>query len=54
MSRTIHEIDVQRARWWRYRTGQHLMLEAGEHFALGGLARYADDGAPRTRMEVAM
>jgi hypothetical protein len=43
MSRTIHEIDVQRARWWRYRTGQHLMLEAGEHFALGGLARYADD-----------
>jgi hypothetical protein len=43
MSRTIHDIDAQRARWWRYRTGQHLMLETGENFALGGLARYADD-----------
>jgi hypothetical protein len=43
MSRTIHEIDAQRARWWRYRTGQRLTIEAGEDFALGGLARYADD-----------
>jgi hypothetical protein len=43
MSRTIHDVDAQRALWWRYRTGQHLTLEAGKDFALGGLARYAED-----------
>jgi hypothetical protein len=43
MSRTIHDVDAQRARWLRYRTGQHLTIETGEDFALGGLARYAED-----------
>jgi len=43
MSRTIHDIDAQRARWLRYRTGQQLTIETGEDFALGGLARYAED-----------
>ncbi len=54
MSRTIHDIDAQRARWLRYRTGQHLTIEAREDFALGGLARYADDRVPRSRLEVVM
>jgi hypothetical protein len=43
MNRTIHDVDAQRARWWRYRSGQQLTLEIGEDFALGGLGRHADD-----------
>jgi hypothetical protein len=39
---TIHDIDAQRARWLRHRTGQRLTLEAGEGFALGGLAGHVD------------
>jgi hypothetical protein len=42
MKGTIHDIDAQRGRWLRYRTGQRLTIEAGEDFALGGLARYVD------------
>jgi hypothetical protein len=43
MNRTIHDVDAQRARWVRYRTGQCLTSETGEDFALGGLGRYIDD-----------
>jgi hypothetical protein len=42
MKGTIHDIDAQRGRWLRYRTGQRLTIEAGEDFALGDLARYVD------------
>lgn len=43
MNRTIHEVDAQRARWRHYRNGQQMTTEAGDDFALGGLARYADE-----------
>lgn len=43
MSRSIVEIDAQRARWARYRRGQQLHLDAGEGFARGGLGRHIDN-----------
>ena len=43
MNRKIHEVDAQRARWLHYRTGQQMTTGAGDDFALGGLARYADE-----------
>jgi hypothetical protein len=39
---TVQDVDAQRARWWRYRSAQRLTLEAGDEFALGGLARQVD------------
>ena len=42
MNGTIREVDAQRARWLRYRTGQALALDAGDEFAGGGLGRHAD------------
>ena len=42
MKGTIHDVDAQRARWLRLRTGQRLTMEAGKDFALGGLGRYVD------------
>ncbi len=43
MSRSIVEIDAQRARWARYRRRQQLHLDAGEDFAHGGLGRHIDN-----------
>jgi hypothetical protein len=43
MSRSIVEIEAQRARWARYRRRQRLHLEAGEDFAHGGLGRHIDN-----------
>ena len=43
MKGTIHNVDAQRARWLRYRVGQRMTTEGGGDFALGGLARQADD-----------
>jgi hypothetical protein len=43
MDGSIQDIDAQRARWVRHRQPQKLTSEAGDDFACGGLARYADE-----------
>ena len=43
MSTALRDLDEQRDRWTRHRVGQALALDAGDKFALGGIAQHMDE-----------
>jgi hypothetical protein len=49
MSPSFTEVDVQRARWVRYRENQGLVSAVTSEFARGGLARHVEDLDIRVR-----